>query len=201
MDNMEQVQIEPIQSDVSEALPLEQQLKAMARDQLVTYADNLGYQIDGRIKESTIRENILKIVADRKAQAAKANEEALRQTVSEDDPMVEVRFFNLISPGADLEFSYSEPRGMYGKEFTKPDGTKGGNPKGHKKCPYYHLFPGSITKLAYSVYEHLTSLTYVTHKTVWDEKTGMITGTIPIIKPKYILQLSLSKEQVVKLNK
>ncbi len=197
MDTMEQ----PIQSDVSEALPLEQQLKGMDRERLVKYAADLGYQIDGRVKDETIRINILKIIADKKGQAAKVNEESLKQTVSEKDPMIEVRFFNLESPGADEEFAYSEPRGMYGKEFTHPDGSKGGNPNGHKKCPKYHLFPGELTKMAYSVYEHLNGLTFVTHKTLWDAKTGMIAGTVPIIKPRFILQPIFSKKDLLKLNR
>lgn len=190
MDTMEQIQT-PIQSDVSEALPLEQQLKGLNRDELVTYLDNLGYQSEEKLTKEAIKENILRIVADRKVQASKVNEESLKQTVSEDDPEIEVRFFNLESSGADLEFAYSEPRGMFGPK----------NPNGHKKCPKYHLFPGSVTKMAYSVYEHLSKLTFITHKTVWDEKTGMITGTIPIIKPRFILQPIFSKEQILKLNK
>lgn len=190
MDTMEQIQT-PVQSDVSESVTLSDQLKAMDRAQLVKYADDIGYSIDGRVKEETIRKGILSITADRIKQAAEVNAESLKQAVSEEDPEIEVRFFNLQSPGADLEFSYSEPRGMFGPR----------NKKGHKKCPKYHLFPGTVTKMAYSVYNHLQGLTYVAHKTVWDTRTGMITGTIPIIKPRFILQPIFTKEQLVKLNK
>ena len=200
MDTMEQVQ-SPIQSDVSEALPLEQQLKTMTREELVKFADDLGYKIDNRMKDPTIRDNILRIINDKKNVAAKVNAESLKQTVSEEDPKIEIRFFNMESPGADLEFSFSGPRGLYGKEFTRPDGSKGGNPKGHKKCPRYHLFPGEVMEMAYSVYEHLNGLTFVTHKTVWDTKTGMITGTVPIIKPRFILQPIFSKADLLKLKK
>lgn len=197
MDTMEQ----PIQSDVSESIPLSEQLKAMDRDQLVKYADNIGYKIDGRVKDDAIRKGILSITKDRIKQAAEVNAKSLKQAVSEEDPEIEVRFFNLISPGADLEFAYSEPRGMYGPEFTQPDGSKGGNPNGYKKCPKYHLFPGTVTKMAYSVYDHLQGLTYIAHKTVWDTKTGMITGTIPIVKPKYVLQPIFTKKQLIGMNK
>ncbi|GAF85546.1 unnamed protein product [marine sediment metagenome] len=201
MDTMEQIQTEPIQSDVSESLPLEKQLKAMDKPKLVEYMNNLGYQIDGRVKEETIRENILKVVTERKSNAAKSNEESLKMAVTDKDPMIKVRFFNLESSGADLEFTYSGKRGMFGKEFTRPDGSKGGNPNGFKKCPKYHLFPGEVIRLAYSVYEHLEGLTFVTHKTVWDAETGMIKGTIPIIKPRFILQPIFSKEDIVNINK
>lgn len=202
MDTMEQVQIEPIQSDLSEALPLDKQLDAMTKEELIEYADDvLGYTITPKLLKSVILNNILAIDTDRRRQAAKVNAESLKQVVSEEDPEIEIRFFNLESPGADEEFATSVPKGMYGKEFTNPDGSKGGNPNGFKKCPKYHLFPGEVTKLAYSVYEHLTSLTFMTHKTVWDTETGMIKGTIPIIKPRFILQPIFTKEQLVKLNK
>lgn len=181
----------PVQSDVSESLPLEQQLKGMTKTELIRYADGLGYQVDGRLKEETIIENILKIDADRKGKAQKTNEESLRMTISKSDPEIEVRFFNLESPNTDVEFAYSGKRGMFGLV----------NKDGFKKCPVYHLFPGELVKLAYSVYEHLTSLTFVTHKTVFDPVTGMIKGNIPIIKPRFILQPIFSKEDIVSINK
>ena len=191
MDTLEQVQTEPIESDVTEGLPLDKQLDAMSKAEMIKYADDvLGYRIDPKLLKAVIKENILKIDADHKSQAAKVNEDSLAMTVSKEDPEITVRFFHMESPGADLEFSYSEPRGMFGPN----------NLKGHKKCPKYHLFPGEVVKLAYSVYEHLSSLTFVTHKTVWDPVTGMIKGSIPIIKPRFILQPKFSKEQLVKLN-
>lgn len=198
----EQVQIvsPPVQSDVSESLPLEEQLKGMTKPQLIRYADNLGYQVDGRLTKPVIIENILKIDADRKGSARKVNEESLAMTVDKDDPMIEVRFFNLESANTDVEFAYAGKRGMYGPSYTK-DGKKYGNPKGHRKCPVYHLFPGETVKLAYSVYEHLESLTFVTHKTVFDTVTGMIQGNIPIIKPRFILQPIFSKADIVNINK
>lgn len=182
--------MDAIPSDVSEALPLSEQLKALSKSQLIKFADNLGFQVDARLKEETIREAILKIDADHKKQAANINEESLAATVSEKDPEITVRFFNMESPGADLEFAFPGPRQMFGPK----------NRKGHKKCPKYHLFPGEIVKLAYSVYEHLSGLTFVTHKTVWDPASKMIKGTIPIIKPRFVLQPVLTKEDLLKIN-
>ena len=201
MDTMEQEVMTPaIQSDVSESLPLEKQLAAMNKAELIQHADGLGYTVDKRLAEKTIIENIINIVADRKSSAQKANEESLAMTVNEEDPMIEVTFFNLESANADVEFAYSGKRGMYGPEFKK-DGKKYGNPNGYKKCPVYHLFPGETVKLAYSVYEHLQGLTFVTHKTVFDTATGMIKGNIPIIKPRFILQPIFSKADIVNINK
>lgn len=183
--------IEPSQSDLTEGLSLSEQLKGMSKKQLIKRADDLGFKVDERVKEDAIREQLLRLDAERKSQAAIVNKESLAMTASKEDPEIEVKFFNMESPGADLEFAYSEPRGMFGPK----------NKKGHKKCPKYHLFPGEIVKMAYSVYEHLSSLTFMTHKTVWDTESGMISGTVPIIKPRFILQPIFTKEQLVKLNK
>lgn len=200
MDTMEQIEVEPIQSDMTEALPLDKQLDTMSKPEKIKYADEvLGYKISAKLKDDVIKKNILLINADRKTQATKLNKDSLAMTVSKEDPEITIRFFNMESSGVDLEFAYSGPQGMYGKEYSK-NGKTYGNPKGFKKCPKYHLFPGEIVKLAYSVYEHLSSLTFVTHKTVWDQATGMITGTIPIIKPRFILQPIFTKEQLVKIN-
>lgn len=198
----EKVQMDsmPIQSDVSEMLPLKEQIKGMNRNQLVKKADELGYQIDEKVEVKAIREAILTIDAEHKSNAKKTNEESLVMAVTETDPMIEVRFFNMESPNTDIEFAYSGKRGMYSKAFIR-DGKTYGNPNGFKKCPKYHLFPGEVARLAYSVYEHLTSLTFMTHKTVFDNVTGMIKGNIPIIKPRFILQLLLSKEDIININK
>lgn len=192
---------EPPQVDVTNELPLEQQLETMNKPALIKYIGDLGYNADNRFSEKTLRENILKIVADRKNNASKLNEESFRATVSDDDPEIEVRFFNLESPNTDVEFAYAGKKGMYGPAFTNEAGEKRGNPNGHRKCPTYHLFPGEKLKLAYSVYEHLESLTFSTHKTVFDPVSGMIQGNIPIIKPRFILQPVFSKEDIMNINK
>jgi hypothetical protein len=192
MDTIMEQEIQtPVNSDVSEALPLSKQLEVMTKAELIKYADTaLGYQIDDKLTKPVIIENILKIDASRKTDAQKVNEESLAAAVSEDDPEITVRFYNMETSGADLEFAYSGKRGMYGPK----------NKQGFKKCPRYHLFPGETVKLAYSVYEHLSSLTYVTHKTVWDTNTGNIKGNIPIVKPRFLLQPIFTKEQLFKLN-
>ena len=191
---------EPIQSDVTAEIPLEEQIARMEKPQLIKYLESLGFNVDARLKEETIRENILKIVADRKDNAYQLNRDSSKATISEDDPMIKVKFFNLESPGADESFSFPGKRGMYGPQFKK-DGKTYGNPNGHRKCPKYHLFPGEEIELAYSVYDHLTSLTFMTHKTVFEPITGMIQGNIPIIKPRFILQPILTKEDILKINK
>ena len=189
METMEQTAAIP--SDLSEAIPLKAELAAMSRAELLQRAEDMGYNVDKRVTDKAIRETILTVDRDRKDAATKVNEESLAKVVDETDPEVTVIFFNMESPGADLDFNYSEPRGMYSPL----------NKKGHKKCPKYHLFPGERATLPHSVYEHLSSLTYKTHKEVWDRNLGVITGSVPIIKPRFVLQATFTKDQLLKLNK
>ncbi len=188
------------QVDVTNELPLEKQLNAMDKPELTKYMEGLGYNVDKRLSDKTIRDNILKVVADRKNNATAMNKESFQATVSDEDPKITVRFFNLETPNVDIEFAFPGKRGMYGPKFTK-DGKDYGNPNGHRKCPKYHLFPGEEVDLAYSVFEHLESLTFATHKTIFDPQTGMIQGNIPIIKPRFILQPVITKEDLIKINK
>ena len=190
----------PVQVDVTDAIPLEKQVNAMAKPELIQYMESLGFNVDRRLSDKNIRDNILKVVADRKNNATAMNEESFQATVSEEDPMIKVRFFNLETPNIDIEFALPGKRGMYGPKFIK-DGKEYGNPKGHRKCPKYHLFPGEEVKLAYSVFEHLESLTFATHKTVFDPVTGMIKGNIPVIKPRFILQPVITREDLININK
>lgn len=180
--------MEAVRSDHTERIPLKDQLEKMNRKELEAYADTVGYKVDGRVKDATIIEAMLKSDSERKKKASDINEESLRKVVDKNDPEILVIFNNAETANADLEFCYSEPRGMFGPE----------NPNGYKKMPKYHLFPGERVKLPYSVYEHLSNLTFRTNKVVW--KDGQIAGNEPIIKPRFILQVVVSKEQAIKLN-
>ena len=191
---------EPVTVDVTNELPLEKQLNAMGKSELMKYMEDLGFNVDKRLAEKTIRENILKVVADRKNNATAMNKESFQATVSNEDPKITIRFFNLETPNVDIEFAFPGKRGMYGPKFIK-DGKEYGNPNGHRKCPKYHLFPGEEVDLAYSVFEHLESLTFATHKTIFDPQTGMIQGNIPIIKPRFILQPVITREDLININK
>ncbi len=191
---------EPVTVDVTNELPLEKQLNAMGKPELMKYMEDLGFNVDKRLAEKTIRENIIKVVADRKNNATAMNKESFQATVSGEDPKITIRFFNLETPNVDIEFAFPGKRGMYGPKFIK-DGKEYGNPNGHRKCPKYHLFPGEEVDLAYSVFEHLESLTFATHKTIFDPQTGMIQGNIPIIKPRFILQPVITREDLININK
>ena len=104
-----------VESDILETLPLEQELKNMTKAALIKYAfDVMGYKVDPSLKKELVIRELVKIDENRKGQAKKANEASLKMSIDKDNPMIKVRFFNNESPGADIEFANSEPRGMRG---------------------------------------------------------------------------------------
>lgn len=201
-DRIEKATPKPIPVDISDNVQLETRLKAMNKGQLIKYAgDEFSLKVEEILAEKVIIEQLLKLDKQRKSTALVQNEESLNKTVSIDDPPIKVRFFNLQSPDEVINFFFDGPKGMFGKAFTGPNGEKLGNPNGHKKCPGYTLHPGEIYILALSVVEHLGSLTFTHYKTIIDPLTGHIGGNVPLLKPKYILNPVITKEQLLQLNK
>lgn len=180
---------EPVAVDVAGRVPLQKELEGMNKRQLIQYAnEQMGYTIDEKLTKEAIVTALVQLDDNRKMEAQKVNRESTAKAVSETDPAIKVQFYNMESPTADLEFAYPGPRGMRGPV----------NKKGFSKCPVYHLFPGQITELPYSVIEHLEGLTFTTHQPHFDPMTGMQDGAIPVIKPRFILKIILTKEQMLK---
>jgi len=202
MDVAQKTEQEPVQSDVSQAIPLVKQLDSLSRRELVTLADEkYGVNIDSKLDVEAIKKAILNIDQGIRQEARRETEESASKASSEDDPLILVVFYNMQSSEEDITFAFPGPRGMYGPEFVGADGKKHGNPKGHKKCPVYHLFPGMEISLPWSVVEHLRSRTFTRNRPVWDEATGQIKANIPIITPRFVLEQRLTKEQAVQLQK
>ena len=189
---METLTDKPVPASVSEAIPLEKELEGMTRPQLVELAgEKYRLNIDVTVAKKSIIEEIVRADGAIKGQARKANEESARVAASETDQLLKIRFHRLDFPSADLEFNYTGKRGFKGPK----------NPKGFSKSPKYQLFPGEEYTLPRSVIEHLKSLTFSTHKTVFDAATGMVSGTIPIIKPRFIVEYVLTDEQLKKIGR
>lgn len=186
------VEQDPIPADISDNVQLNVQLETMNKGQLVKFAaDEFALEVEARLTKEVIIENLLKMDKARKSKAAVENEESLAKTVSDDDPPIKVRFFNLQSPEEVINFAFAGPKGMKGPV----------NKTGHKKCPRYELYPGEEYTLALSVKEHLESLLFTHYKTIIDTLTGQIAGNVPIWKPKYILNPVITKEQLLELAK
>ena len=184
--------ITEVQADISGAISLEQELKGKNKAQLMQYADQkLGLSIDGTLDEKVIRENLIRYMETQLNAAREKSEKSAKKASSKDDPLMEVIFRNLQSMNEDITFSFAGPRGTLGPK----------NPKGYKKMPVYHLFPGMRIKLPYSVIEHLRSKIFTRHVPVYDDNTGQIGGVKAIITPRFILDMQFTKEQAIALQK
>ena len=182
--------MEAIEASITDAIALEKLLDGMSKDEMIKYADDVfGLTVDPKLSKDTIKSSLLKADQIRHGEAKTLNDQSTRMFADKGDKIISVKFHRLDFADADLEFSYSGKIGMRGKV----------NKNGFQKCPSFHLYPGETYALPRQVIEHLKSLSFVTHKTVMDQATGMIKGTIPIVKPKFILEYVLSNDQLERL--
>jgi len=191
-ERLDKVAPKPLPADISDNVQLKTRLSSMNKSQLIQFAsDKFSLKVEPKLSEKVIIENLLKLDKASKSEAATMNEESLEKTISEDDPPIKVRFFNLQSPEEVINFAFPGPKGMKGPV----------NKNGHKKSPRYTLYPGEEYILALSVKDHLESLTFTHYKTKIDPLTGQVAGNEPVLKPKYILNPVITKAQLLELAK
>lgn len=201
----------PVVVDVASGVTLARQLERMTKDEMIDYADrSMGLTVDPALDVQTVKERLLVAENSRKNNARETNAQSLANTMELDrkcrehadkdkkfsykeNPMVTIRFWFMQHPGADIEFIFTDPYGFRG-----PRNKFGFN---IADAPHYRLFHGETYVLPYAVVEHLKNQTYVTHKTIIDPATGMIGGNIPILKPRFLCEPIISKEQWVDLAK
>ncbi len=187
---VEQTMKQPVPVDISENVKLLTRLKLMNKDQLIQFGeDEFSLKIEPVLTEKVIIDNLMRLDDARRGDAIKVNEDSLNKSISASDPPIRVKFFNLQSPTEVINFSFAGPKGMRGPI----------NKTGHKKCPSYKLYPGEEYTLPLSVKEHLESLTFTHYKTIVHKLTGQIAGNVPVLKPKYIMNPIISKEQLLAL--
>lgn len=181
---------QPVVSNIGQTVPFEKLIKGMSKDELIKYADaRMGLRIDPKLTKEAIKRELLLIDQGHRQDARKTSEESATASISEKDPPINVKFFNMQTADEDIQFDFPGPRGMFGPV----------NNEGHKKMPHYHLFPGMEITLPYSVVEHLRSRIFTRHRPIWDQQTGLQSGVIPIITPRFVLEQRLSKEEAIAL--
>lgn len=196
----------PIKADFASVTTLAQDLDRLDLAGLIKYADeNFSLTVDPSLDPQTVKETLLRIHSSQKNNARDKNRKSLQMTMVLDakrkaafdkwakdkrvktppftyvpNPPVEVKFYFMQHVGANVEFANSEPYG-----FTAKGGT---NKFGFKVAPQYNLFHGEMYVLPLLLVKHLRTLTYVTHKPIIDQATGLQNGTIAIIKPRFVLE-------------
>ncbi|HUW44883.1 MAG TPA: hypothetical protein VMW50_03715 [Dehalococcoidia bacterium] len=184
-------------------------LDGMSKEEMIAYADTkMGVKVDDSLELNTIKEKLLIVEAAKKNDARAKNAKSIEMTMALDakreraartsktlkyeaNPLIQVKFHFIQHVGADLEFATSEPYGLSGPV----------NKYGFKREPSYHLFHGETYQLPLAIVEHLQSKTFMAHKPILDPVTGMQNGSIPIIKPRFILEVKLSRAQYLELGK
>lgn len=179
---------------------LKTQLEGMTKHELISFAgDKFGVNVAAHLSENVIVDTILKFDHDRRKQARTLNEESAAMVANEADPLVKVRFMRMDFPNANLEFSYDSGRGI------RVLGKRKGNvsPEQRKvlanrlpRSPKYNLFSGEVYDLPLSVIRHLESRTMSDSRPVIDQVSGMISGNEPVIKPRFILNVIMTDEQI-----
>lgn len=197
----------PKKADYVGAVTLASMLEGMTKEEMIAYANQkMGVTVDAALEPQVIKEKLLVVESSRKNNAREQNARAVNMTLAidaqrraaaeknkkvkyEPNPLIQVRFQYIQHPEADFEFATPHPYGFKGPV----------NKFGFKKAPVYHLYHGEVYRLPLAIIEHLNSKTFTSHKAIIDPLTGMQKGQIPIIKPRFILEVQLSRAQMIEL--
>jgi hypothetical protein len=175
---------------------LTDKFSSMNEQQLRDYASqNYNVNIDGGLKRDAIVKYLKDVHEQTRAVADKLNKKSAQLFLDREpkEPIVNVKFLPLDFPNALVQFPYDGGYGIQGKGSPK---LKQGQPKRLKGVPIFKLVPGETYKLPLVVVRHLESLTYKDSKPVIDKETGMVSGNMPVIKPRFMMQIIMSDEQM-----
>lgn len=137
------------------------------------FLEQLGYQADPETKKSDLIDAVVKIKESQWHEADKQVAEATALVASDDDPIVEMTFMNMESPGADHEFVYNGSKG-----FPK-------NEQGQTTpLPKWHFFPNRTYTVPLSVVNHLNSLKVQPDQVVSVNAEGFISNLYSGDTPK-----------------
>ena len=146
--------------------------------------------IDDKVGVDVIRDTLQRLHEDRITTALETNQAAAQVSLErdKDEKLLSVVFNPLDFPTNPLKFSYDGGYGIRNRKNPKK------NPNGLSKMANFFLIPGETYQLPLCVIEWLRSKTYRDSKPQFDDKTGMINGNIPIIKPRFMLNVVLSEK-------
>lgn len=173
-----------------------ERIKGLKRKDLAEIADKeFQLNVDEKVKEHVLRDTLIRAHEARVTTALEKNQ-AASQLFLERDPnekLLRIQFLPQEFPNNPEQFSYD---GGYGiRDRQRPEK----NPNGLSKMANFFLIPGQIYQLPLCVIKHLEKVTYRDGKPIFDDKTGMIKGSIPIIKPRFTLRPILSEQEMAEM--
>jgi len=146
--------------------------------------------VDSKVEVEVLRDTLQRIHEEHVTTALATNQAAAQIFLErdKDEKLLTVTFQPLDFPNNPLEFSYDGGFGVRNRKDPKK------NPNGLSKMANFFLIPGETYQLPLCVINHLKGTTYRDSKPQFDTETGMQNGNMPIIKPRFMLNVVLSDE-------
>ncbi len=182
-----------------ENVPFRDRIAKLDESALRTLADEeFGLTIDGQLKKEAIVKQLVKIYEETTNAARTLNEQSamLFLEADENERLIAVKFMPLDFPNAPVDFSNDGGLGLRGKKLGKGQKKPPNWDKGLRKMPVFKFIPGETYKLPIRLIKILEDLTFRGSKPQHDPVTGMISGNMPVIKPRFMLTPVLSDEQM-----
>ena len=176
-----------------ENVPFRDRIAKLSAKELRELADKeFALKVDEKLKKDVIIDQLIRIHEETASSARTLNEQSAALFISADknERLVNIKFLPLDFPNAVVEFANDGGKGLRDSKNPKK------NPTGLSKMPRFKLIPGEVYALPITIIRRLEKLVYRDSKPTYDPVTGMITGNMPIIKPRFMLQVVLSDEQM-----
>ncbi len=173
------------------AVTFRERISGLSRKELVEIAkDEFQLNIDSKVKAAVLRDTLIRIHEDHVTTTMEKNQAASQLFLERDssEKLLTVQFLPLEFPNNPEQFSWDGGFGIRDRKNPSK------NPTGLSRMANYLLIPGEIYQLPLCVVKHLESKTYRDSKPQFDTETGMISGNIPIIKPRFMLKLIVTDE-------
>jgi len=167
-----------------------ERIKGKNKKELIELASSeFQLNVDNKVDTETIRDTLQRVHEERVTTAMEKNQAAAQVFLErdKDEKLLLVAFNPLDFPNNPLKFSYEGGYGVRDRKNPKR------NPNGLSKVPTFFLIPGETYQLPLCVIEWLRSKTFRDNKPQFDTETGMQNGNIPIIKPRFMLNVVLSE--------
>ena len=181
----------------------EQRIEKLSVEELVKIAsEEFGLSIAENVPAEKIRLELLRQNNERLGKARTMNERSAMSAVCPNDPLLTVVFRPMDFANAPVgPFVFNCGHGKVDKKLSKSQREQ------QRKRGYidedlkWHLFPGQTYQLPSSLVKHLQSLVYMDAEPVYDTATGMISGSRPIKRPRFSLDIQLTDKQIMDIGK
>lgn len=190
MDNEMNTVVETVE-DRNDVL-LRDQLSRLSVEALRVWLGNFGYEVKEDVGKQKLIESIAKLHKEMIKKSEETVAEAVNASDTTDDPVVDIIFENIESPGTSIEFCYQPPNGTFRVENGKV-----------RPAPKWSFYPGRKYKVPYSIYKHLNSLKVPADKVVNADDRGFIQNLYSGAEKqnRFSCRLELTDDDVKRLNK